>query len=77
MKFDFGEFLSNDIRKNCDLSTLSYLINLHQIGIVSPEIARAIVDEISSQRSNLKLIASENYSSLSVQSAMGNLLSDK
>ena len=61
MKFDFGEFLSNDIRKNCDLSTLSYLINLKQIGIVSPEIARAIVDEISSQRSNLKLIASENY----------------
>src|SRR6185312_2146082 len=33
--------------------------------------------ELADQRSNVKLIASENYSSLAVQQAMGNLLTDK
>ncbi|MCH9614313.1 MAG: Serine hydroxymethyltransferase [Chlamydiia bacterium] len=42
-----------------------------------PEVASAIVGELKSQRECLKMIASENYSSLAVQLAMGNLLTDK
>ncbi|MCC6643310.1 glycine hydroxymethyltransferase, partial [Candidatus Peregrinibacteria bacterium] len=42
-----------------------------------PAIAERILKELADQRSNLKMIASENYSSLSVQQAMGNLMTDK
>lgn len=42
-----------------------------------PEVAGAILGELKSQRECLKMIASENYSSLAVQLAMGNLLTDK
>lgn len=44
---------------------------------VSETTARSIVQELRDQRQNLKLIASENYSSLRVQMAQGNLLTDK
>ncbi|MGN1164089.1 MAG: glycine hydroxymethyltransferase, partial [Candidatus Ornithospirochaeta sp.] len=43
----------------------------------SPLSAERTVMELRDQRENLKLIASENYSSLSVQAAMGSLLTDK
>jgi glycine hydroxymethyltransferase len=56
---------------------LSYLAGLEHVAGVSPEIARSIVQELADQRGNIKLIASENYSSLAVQAAMGNLLTDK
>lgn len=56
---------------------VAYLANLTMVAKVSPEIARSIVQELNDQRSNLKLIASENYCSLSTQLAMGNLLTDK
>ncbi|MDR2053870.1 MAG: glycine hydroxymethyltransferase [Treponema sp.] len=56
---------------------LSYLCNLEQISLSSPEIAASIVSELENQRKRVKLIASENYCSLSVQLAMGNLLTDK
>ncbi len=59
------------------LAMIAYLANLDQVAAVYPEIAASIVREIENQRSHLKLIASENYSSLSVQAAMGNLLTDK
>lgn len=39
--------------------------------------AEATIKELKDQRQNLKLIASENYSSLSVQAAMGSLFTDK
>lgn len=39
--------------------------------------ASAIASELADQRSNLKLIASENYSSLATQLAQGNLFTDK
>lgn len=42
-----------------------------------PKIAAAIALELTSQRNSLKLIASENYSSLAVQSAMATSLTDK
>ncbi len=56
---------------------LAYVANLQQVAAVGPEIAASTVKEIENQRRHLKLVASENYCSLSVQSAMGNLLTDK
>lgn len=56
---------------------LGYLAALTEISKVAPPVAKSIVQELQDQRSNLKLIASENYCSLSVQLAMGNLLTDK
>ena len=58
-------------------ATVAYLAALDHIETVSPEISRAIVQELQDERSHLKLIASENFSSLAVQLAMGNLLTDK
>ncbi|MFA7107788.1 MAG: glycine hydroxymethyltransferase [Sphaerochaetaceae bacterium] len=55
----------------------SYVASLEKIKEVSPEVASSIVCELRDQRSYLKLIASENYCSPSVQFAMGNLLTDK
>lgn len=54
-----------------------YLSQLDLVARVSPETAALIVNELKDQRSHLKLIASENFSSLSCQAAMGNLLTDK
>ena len=56
---------------------LNYITSLEKVREVSPEVASSIVKELEDQRSNLKLIASENYTSLSTQAAMGNLLTDK
>lgn len=58
-------------------SVIAYLAALDHLVEVAPTIAAAIIREVDDQRSFLKLIASENYSSLSVQLAMGNLLTDK
>ena len=58
-------------------AALAYVANLATVSQVCPQTAGAIVQELADQRSHLKLIASENYSSLAVQSAMGNLLTDK
>ncbi|MBN1306992.1 MAG: glycine hydroxymethyltransferase [Chitinispirillaceae bacterium] len=60
-----------------DPGFVGYLANLSQVASVAPEIARSIVAELADQRANLKLIASENYCSLPVQLAMGNLFTDK
>jgi glycine hydroxymethyltransferase len=56
---------------------LAYLANLETVRRVSPDVARSIVRELADQRRNIKLIASENYSSLATQCAMANLLTDK
>lgn len=57
--------------------TIAYLAALDHIAEKHPQVAQTIVDELRDQRSHLKLIASENYCSLAVQLAMGNLLTDK
>src|ERR1017187_4677206 len=57
--------------------TLAYTAALKMISRVAPEVADCILQELQDQRSNLKLIASENFSSPAVQLAMGNLLTDK
>jgi len=55
----------------------AFYATLDTIQDVSPTVVRSIIQELRDQRSNLKLIASENYSSLAVQFAGGNLLTDK
>jgi glycine hydroxymethyltransferase len=56
---------------------VAFVANIEAVYRGSPEIARSIVKELADQRSHLKLIASENFSSLDVQAAMGNLMTDK
>lgn len=58
-------------------SMCAYVANLQQVASVDSKIAASIVNELENQRSHLKLVASENYCSLGVQAAMGNLLTDK
>lgn len=58
-------------------AAVAYLASLDAIHEADPEIASFILQELKDQRSYLKLIASENFSSLAVQLAMGNLLTDK
>jgi len=58
-------------------AAIAFLAGLDHLEESSPEVARRIVQELKDQRSHLKLIASENYCSLAVQLAMGNLLTDK
>jgi glycine hydroxymethyltransferase len=58
-------------------AAIAYLASIDHIRNSSPQIAQKIIDELRDQRSHLKLIASENFSSLAVQLAMGNLLTDK
>lgn len=75
-------FLLQNYLKKTSLDTLdsgfiAYLAALDTIASVSPLVAGHIVQELADQRSHLKLIASENYSSLSCHLAMGNLLTDK
>jgi glycine hydroxymethyltransferase len=60
-----------------DSGLLGYLANLENVARVAPPVANAILEELKDQRNNIKLIASENYSSLATQSAMANLLTDK
>ena len=57
--------------------TRYYATALSLIAREDSEIAEAILQEFEDQRTNLKLIASENYTSIPVQAAMGNLLTDK
>ncbi|MCL2216807.1 MAG: glycine hydroxymethyltransferase [Defluviitaleaceae bacterium] len=56
---------------------LTFTANIDAVAKKNPQVAKKIVKELDDQRSNLKLIASENFCSLAVQSAMGNLLTDK
>ena len=75
--------LPNAVRSATSLASccvrvmVAYVSELEIIARRSPLIASRIVGEIRNQRSHLKLIASENFSSPSVHLAMGNLLTDK
>lgn len=55
----------------------AFYASLDHVSAGSPEIAAAIIREYRDQRTTLKLIASENYSSLATQLAHGNLFTDK
>jgi glycine hydroxymethyltransferase len=60
-----------------DPSAAAFYASYDTVRSVSPDTARAIAQELADQRTNIKLIASENYCSLAVQLAHGNLLTDK
>ncbi len=57
--------------------SIAYRSAMDVIAAAEPDVAEAMVDELGSQRHQLKLIASENYASPAVLLAMGNWLSDK
>lgn len=71
--------LKNYLSKNKaeNSAAIAYLASLDHIETVAPKVAASIIQELKDERSHLKLIASENFSSLAVQLAMGNLLTDK
>jgi glycine hydroxymethyltransferase len=71
------KYLDDTPREKQSTAAIAYLASLDHIESAYPIIANAIVQELKDQRAYLKLIASENYSSLAVQLAMGNLLTDK
>jgi len=63
--------------KNRSKQAIAYLASLDYLSEDNSAISEKIIQELKDQRSHLKMIASENYSSLAVQLAMGNLLCDK
>ena len=72
-----ADYLAAVTHEKIDADMLAYVCNLMEIAKVTPEIASSIVLELENQRKRVKLIASENYCSMAVQLAMGNLLTDK
>lgn len=64
-------------KDNLNEQMISYVAQLEEISKTSPFVAQKIIGELENQRSHLKLIASENYSSPAVHLSMGNLLTDK
>jgi glycine hydroxymethyltransferase len=70
-------YLASTPPEKVNISLLAYLCNLTETAKSAPEISRSIVRELENQRKRIKLIASENYCSMAVQLAMGNLLTDK
>ncbi|MGE4583513.1 MAG: glycine hydroxymethyltransferase [Sphaerochaeta sp.] len=63
--------------KEVNEAMVAYTAALGHIADVDSMIAARIVHELHDQRTHLKLIASENFSSIASQLAMGNLLTDK
>jgi len=72
-----SRYLSKTTPERQKSAAIAYLAALDHLDSVAPHIAKSITQELIDQRSHLKLIASENFSSLAVQLSMGNLLTDK
>lgn len=70
-------FLSKNSVNLSRSAAIAYLAALDHIETVAPKVSASILQELKYERTHLKLIASENFSSLAVQLAMGNLLTDK
>ena len=70
-------YLAQQHGQDLNPAAVAFYASLDQIATVAPTVAEAIIREYRDQRQNLKLIASENYSSLATQLAMGNLFTDK
>lgn len=71
------KYLQMTPQKDQNKGAIAFLATLDHVGSTCPEVSSKIVQELKDQRNHLKLIASENYCSLAVQLAMGNLLTDK
>jgi glycine hydroxymethyltransferase len=73
-----NKYLKNSKITNKDEAAIAFLASIDYLEKThNTEVSKSIVNELINQRTHLKLIASENYSSLAVQLAMGNLLTDK
>ncbi len=70
-------YLSQTSESAWQNETIAVLASLDHLRETSPQIAEEITAELYQQRHSLKLIASENYSTLSCQLAMANWLTDK
>lgn len=71
------KYLSKHAPDLSNSAAIAYLAALDHIETALPAVTESIINELKDERSHLKLIASENFSSLAVQLAMGNLLTDK
>ena len=73
-----GRYLSRvaAVGTRVDPAAAAVLAALDHLSTVAPSVAEAIAKELRDQRGTLKLIASENTSSLAVQLAQGNWLTD-
>jgi glycine hydroxymethyltransferase len=71
------KYLSKVSEKKQNAAAISFYAAMDHIQKTSPQVVASILKELQDQRSHLKLIASENFSSLAVQLSMGNLLTDK
>jgi glycine hydroxymethyltransferase len=60
-----------------DAGAAAFYAMLDHLRQAAPLVADRIIRELHDQRTHLKLIASENYSSLATQLAQGNLFTDK
>ncbi len=72
-----ARYLSKHSTNLANKGAIAYLAALDLIDQTAPSVSASIIQELIDERSHLKLIASENFSSLTVQLAMGNLLTDK
>lgn len=72
-----SRYLSKTPSEKQNSAAIAYMATLDHLEKISPNVSKSIIQELKDQRSHLKLIASENFSSLAVQLAMGNLLTDK
>lgn len=70
-------YLNMHLNTKLNPAAVAFAASLDCIEASDPAIAASITRELADQRSHLKLIASENYSSFPVQLAMGNWLTDK
>ena len=73
------KYLEEQIKNNKKIKSemVAYLANLEQVANVDKKVTKSIIDELVAQRGSLKMIASENYCSIPVQLALGNILTDK
>lgn len=71
------KYLAKTEEKQQSSAAIAYLASLDHLKQAQPLVFQGILQELKDQRSHLKMIASENYSSLTTQLAMGNLLTDK
>ncbi|MDN3504557.1 MAG: glycine hydroxymethyltransferase [Rhabdochlamydiaceae bacterium] len=72
-----NHYLSQTPKEQRDDGAVGFMASLDSIATVEPKVTESIIAELQDQRNQLKMIASENYCSLPVQLAMGNLLTDK
>ena len=70
-------YLSTTPEESRSTAAVAVLASIDTLSKNFPKVAQSIVQELKDQRQHLKMIASENYSSLPVQLAMGNWLTDK